>query len=114
MAAKRALTDTLPSSKKLKQATIKMTSWNVSSLSACLKKGFTKIISNISTDILIIQETKMNQSNKDFDKLLISVNKTEFPHQFWNHSKKKKGYSGTAVFSKIKPLNVIYGVGIFR
>ncbi len=83
---------------------MKIISWNVNGIRAVLKKGFTDFVSKENPTILCIQETKAHPDQ--VDELL-----QEYEHHFWN-SADKKGYSGTAVFSKIKPLNVSYGGNI--
>jgi len=85
---------------------MKIISWNVNGIRAVLKKGFTDFVSRENPDILCIQETKAHPDQ--VDELL-----HDYEHHFWN-SADKKGYSGTAVFSKIKPLNVSYGGGILE
>ncbi|MCL2226152.1 MAG: exodeoxyribonuclease III [Oscillospiraceae bacterium] len=82
---------------------MKLVSWNVNGLRACLKKGFSESFSNIGADIFCLQETKMEQGQAELD--------LGGYHEFWN-SAAKKGYSGTAVFSKIPPLSATYGIGI--
>ena len=82
---------------------MKIISWNVNGLRAVLKKGFEDFFNEQSADIFCIQETKMQEGQ-------IEV-KFDGYYQFWN-SAEKKGYSGTAIFSKIKPQNVTYGIGI--
>ncbi|MDO8571937.1 MAG: exodeoxyribonuclease III [bacterium] len=81
---------------------MKLISWNVNGIRAVLGKGFHEFLSEHDPDILCIQETKAHpdQVNLELDGY----------HHFWN-SAVKKGYSGTAIFSKIKPLQVTYGVG---
>ncbi len=81
----------------------KLISWNVNGLRACMKKGFAEFLEAENPDIMCVQETKMQREQATFD----------FPgyHEFWN-SAEKKGYSGTAVFTKEEPLNVTYGIGI--
>lgn len=81
---------------------MKIISWNVNGLRAALKKGFTDFVHKENPDILCIQETK---SPGD----MIETDIKGYEH-YWNHAT-KKGYSGTAVFSKVKPLNVMYGIG---
>jgi hypothetical protein len=108
---KRSLSTTTSPSKKTKLSTIKISSWNVSSLNACLKKGFQDVLNSLSADILVIQETKLNPSNKEFHNTMKAVEKRGYPYQYWAHSTAKKGYSGSAVFSKFEPLKVTYGVG---
>ena len=80
-----------------------MASWNVNGLRACMNKGFMDFFNANNFDILGLQEIKMNREQADFD--------FGAYHQFWN-SAEKKGYSGTAVFSKKEPINVFYGMGI--
>lgn len=82
---------------------MKFISWNVNGLRACLKKGFEEAFYTLNADIFCLQETKMQPGQAEVD----------LPgyHQFWN-SAEKKGYSGTAVFSKLEPLSVTYGMGI--
>ncbi|MBO5955465.1 MAG: exodeoxyribonuclease III [Clostridia bacterium] len=82
---------------------MKFVSWNVNGIRACLEKGFVDIFQNFNADIFALQETKMQQGQAEVP--------TEGYYQFWN-SADKKGYSGTAVFSKRKPLSVTYGIGI--
>ena len=80
----------------------KMISWNVNGLRACMNKGFADFMTAAGADIVCVQETKMQREQASFD----------FPgyHEYWN-SAVKKGYSGTAVFSKTEPLSVTYGLG---
>ena len=78
-------------------------SWNVNGLRACLEKGFLDIFKDFDADIFAVQETKMHPEQAEV--------LTEGYHQYWN-SAEKKGYSGTAVFSKKEPLSVKYGIGI--
>lgn len=82
---------------------MKIISWNVNGLRACVKKGFEDTFRSLDADIFCIQETKLQQGQIDID----------FPgyHQYWNYAE-KKGYSGTAVFAKEEPLNVQYGIGV--
>ena len=82
---------------------LKLISWNVNGLRAVLKKGFEEFFNKIDADIFCIQETKMQEGQ-------VELNFKGY-YQFWN-SAEKKGYSGTAIFSKIKPKNVTYGIGI--
>lgn len=81
---------------------MKLISWNVNGLRACLGKGFLDFFEQEQADIFCIQETKMQPEQAEV--------KTEGYEQFWN-SAVRKGYSGTAVFSKKKPLSAIYGIG---
>ncbi|MAG61123.1 exodeoxyribonuclease III [archaeon] len=83
---------------------LKIISWNVNGIRAVLKKGFEKFVQTHDPDILCIQETKAHPHQ--VDEIL-----DNYEHHYWN-SAEKKGYSGTAVFSKIKPLKVQYGLGI--
>ena len=78
-------------------------SWNTNGLRACLTKGFLDFFQNIDADFFSLQETKLQPEQ-------ISL---ELPgyRQYWN-SAEKKGYSGTAVFTKHEPLNVTYGINI--
>lgn len=80
---------------------MKLISWNVNGIRACIKNGFEAFVQNEDSDILCVQETKAGKD--DVGKIL-----QQFPYQFWN-SAEKKGYAGTATFSKIKPKNVLYG-----
>lgn len=80
---------------------MKFISWNVNGLRAIFKKGFEDYFLNVDADIFAIQETKMQEEQKEFD--------IKNYHEYWN-SAIKKGYSGTLIYSKNKPLNVIYGI----
>lgn len=82
---------------------MKLISWNVNGIRACLTKGFADFFKEIDADIFCIQETKCQPEQVDlkFDGYI----------SYWN-SAERKGYSGTAIFTKEKPLNVIYGIGI--
>ena len=82
---------------------MKLISWNVNEIRAALKKGFMEFFNNENADIFCIQETKMQEGQVELD----------LPGymQYWN-SAEKKGYSGTAIFTKIKPIGVTYGLGI--
>lgn len=82
---------------------MKLISWNVNGLRACLTKGFLDFFKKENADIFCVQETKMQEGQVE-----ICLDGYE---QFWN-SAEKKGYSGTAVFTKIKPLSVQYGIDI--
>ena len=83
---------------------MKLVSWNVAGFRSCLKKGFSDFFTEINADIFCIQETKMQEGQiEDF--------KLEGYTQYWN-SAVKKGYSGTAIFTKEEPLSVRYGLGI--
>lgn len=80
---------------------IKIISWNVNGIRAALKKGFLSFVEKENPDILCLQETKAHPDQ--VDEML-----KNYEHHYWN-SAEKKGYSGTAVFSRIKPLSVMYG-----
>ncbi|MCD8215429.1 MAG: exodeoxyribonuclease III [Clostridiales bacterium] len=82
---------------------MKMISWNVNGLRACVTKGFEDVFKNMDADFFSLQETKLQQGQIDFA--------PEGYYSYWNYAE-KKGYSGTAVFTKIKPLSVSYGLGI--
>lgn len=82
---------------------MKLISWNVNGLRAVVGKGFVDIFNGLDADIFCVQETKLQAGQIDL----------ELPgyEQYWNYAE-KKGYSGTAVFTRVKPLNVTYGLGI--
>lgn len=80
---------------------MKLISWNVNGLRACIKKGFGEFLLSSDADIICVQETKMQESQVDF---------SFDGYQSYFHSAEKKGYSGTCVFTRIKPLNVTYGI----
>ncbi|MBE5779188.1 MAG: exodeoxyribonuclease III [Clostridiales bacterium] len=82
---------------------MKLISWNVNGLRACLGKGFMEYFLKSGADAFCLQETKMVQGQAEFD--------PEGYLQYWN-SAEKKGYSGTAVFTRREPLNVTYGIGV--
>ncbi len=82
---------------------MKLISWNVNGIRACLKNGFQQQFDALDADIFCVQETKAEQGQADL--------KLAGYREYWN-SAEKKGYSGTAVFSKIAPLSVGYGLGI--
>ena len=83
---------------------MKIISWNVNGIRAAIKKGFYDFVKKSNPDIICLQETK---ANKEQVELILP----DYPYQYWN-SADKKGYSGTAIFSKIEPLNVKDGIGI--
>ncbi len=85
---------------------MKLISWNVNGLRAVVNKGFKEFFKEIDADIFCIQETKMQEEQLDENILEIF----EGYNAYWN-SAEKKGYSGTAIFTKQKPLNVTYGIG---
>lgn len=82
---------------------MKLISWNVNGLRACMQKGFLDFFNEVDADIFCIQESKLQEGQIDLD----------LPgyHQYWNYAE-KKGYSGTAIFTKKEPLSVTYGIGI--
>ena len=82
---------------------MKLISWNVNGLRACVQKGFLEYFKEADADIFCLQETKMQPGQLEL----------ELPgyHQYWN-SAEKKGYSGTAVFTRKEPLQVTYGIGV--
>ena len=82
---------------------MKLISWNVNGLRACMGKGFLDFFKEADADIFCVQETKLQAGQIDLD----------LPgyHQYWNYAE-KKGYSGTAIFTKEEPLNVSYGIGM--
>lgn len=82
---------------------MKLISWNVNGIRAVLGKGFMDVFQSLDADVFCLQETKVSAGQAELD----------LPgyHQFWNYSE-KKGYSGTAVFTKKAPLSVSYGMGI--
>lgn len=81
----------------------KLISWNVNGLRACMQKGFPDFFEEIDADIFCLQETKLQEGQ-------ITIDLPGY-HQYWNYAE-KKGYSGTAVFTKEEPLSVTYGIGI--
>src|SRR3989338_10544732 len=87
-----------------RKGNMKILSWNVNGIRAVLNKNFHVSIRKENPDILCLQETKAHPDQ--VDKILL-----EFPHHYWN-SAQKPGYSGTAIFSKIKPLSVHNGIGV--
>lgn len=82
---------------------MKLVSWNVNGLRACVQKGFQDIFREIDADIFCVQETKMQEGQLDLE--------LDGYYQYWNYAV-KKGYSGTAVFTKQEPIGVTYGIGI--
>lgn len=81
---------------------IKLVSWNVNGLRACVNKGFNDFFKESGADIFCVQETKLQEGQ-------IVLEQGEEYMQYWNYAL-KKGYSGTAVFTRIKPLSVRYGI----
>ena len=82
---------------------MKFISWNVNGLRAVMTKGFEDIFKGLDADIFCLQETKLQAGQIDFA--------PEGYHCYWNYAD-KKGYSGTAIFSKVEPVSVTYGMGI--
>ena len=82
---------------------MKMVSWNVNGLRACVTKGFVDIFNKLDADIFCLQETKLQEGQIDLP--------LEGYYQYWNYAE-KKGYSGTAIFTKKEPLAVTNGIGI--
>lgn len=82
---------------------MKLISWNVNGLRACMTKGFMDAFESLNADIFCLQETKLSEGQLAL----------ELPgyHQYWNYAE-KKGYSGTAIFTKEEPLSTAYGIGI--
>lgn len=82
---------------------MKLISWNVNGIRACLQKGFLDFFNEIDADVFCLQETKLQAGQHDL----------ELPgyHQYWNYAE-KKGYSGTAIFTKTEPVSVTYGIGV--
>lgn len=82
---------------------MKCISWNVNGIRACVSKGFMDFFNEIDADIFCLQETKMQEGQLELD----------LPgyHQYWNYAE-KKGYSGTAVFTKQEPISVVNGIGV--
>lgn len=81
----------------------KLISWNVNGLRACVEKGFLDYFKKINAQIFCLQETKLQEGQIQLE--------LDRYYQYWNYAK-KKGYSGTAVFTQIKPLSVNYGIGL--
>ncbi|WP_298042869.1 exodeoxyribonuclease III, partial [uncultured Clostridium sp.] len=82
---------------------MKLISWNVNGIRACVQKGFLDFFKEIDADIFCIQESKCQEGQISLE--------LEGYNQYWNYAE-KKGYSGTAIFTKKKPLSVNYGIGI--
>lgn len=82
---------------------MKLISWNVNGLRAILGKNFMEAFTALDADVFCLQETKLQAGQHDLD----------LPgyHQYWNYAE-KKGYSGTAVFTKVEPISVRYGIGV--
>ena len=86
-----------------KYAIMKLISWNVNGLRACVGKGFSEIFKELDADFFCLQETKMQEGQLDIC--------FEGYKSYWNYAE-KKGYSGTAIFTRHEPLNVSYGIGV--
>ena len=84
---------------------MKLVSWNVNGLRACMGKGFVEVFAAADADLFCVQETKLQQGQIDFA--------PEGYQAYWNYAE-KKGYSGTAVFTRRTPLSVRYGLGILE
>lgn len=82
---------------------MKLISWNVNGIRACVKKGFLDFFKETDADIFCLQETKLQEGQIDLE--------LDGYHQYWNYAE-RKGYSGTAIFTKQEPLSVSYGLGI--
>ncbi len=82
---------------------MKLISWNVNGLRACVKKGFLEYFDGQDADIFCVQETKLQEGQIDLE--------LKGYHQYWNYAV-KKGYSGTAVFTKVEPISVTRGIDI--
>jgi exodeoxyribonuclease-3 len=82
---------------------MKFISWNVNGIRACVTKGFVEYFKEVDADIFCLQETKLQEGQIELD--------LDGYYQYWNYAQ-KKGYSGTAIFTKMKPLNVLYGINI--
>ena len=82
---------------------MKFISWNVNGIRACVQKGFEEFFQQADADIFCIQESKMQEGQLELN--------TPGYYQYWNYAK-RKGYSGTAIFTKKEPISVSYGIGI--
>lgn len=82
---------------------MKLISWNVNGLRACMNKGFKEYFDDVDADIFCLQEIKLSEGQIDFV--------PDGYHAYWNYAE-KKGYSGTAIFAKEEPIAVTYGIGI--
>ena len=82
---------------------MKLISWNVNGIRACVQKGFLDFFNEVDADVFCIQESKMQEGQLELE--------LEGYHQYWNYAE-KKGYSGTAIFTKQEPISVKYGIGI--
>jgi len=82
---------------------MKLISWNVNGIRACVQKGFLDFFKEVDADMFCIQESKVQGGQIELA--------LEGYHQYWNYAE-KKGYSGTVIFTKVEPMNVSYGIGI--
>lgn len=82
---------------------MRLVSWNVNGIRACVQKGFLDFFNEIDADIFCIQESKLQEGQIELE--------LEGYHQYWNYAE-KKGYSGTAIFTKKEPISVAYGIGM--
>ncbi len=82
---------------------MKLISWNVNGIRACVTKGFMDYFKEVDADIFCLQETKLQEGQIELE--------LDGYYQYWNYAE-KKGYSGTAIFTKKKPMNVFYGINI--
>ena len=87
------------------QRPLRLVSWNVNGLRAVMKKGFEEVLASLDADVVALQETKLQEE----DRLKLGFAPAGY-HQVWSHAQ-KKGYSGTAVFSRTEPLQVLHGLG---
>ena len=82
---------------------MKLISWNVNGIRACVNKNFMEFFNKVDADMFCLQETKLQENQIDLQ--------LDGYYQYWNYAK-KKGYSGTAIFTKVEPLKVSYGIGM--
>ena len=82
---------------------MRLISWNVNGIRACLGKGFAESMLSLDADVICLQETKVQEGQVDVP--------LEGYHKYWNYAE-KKGYSGTAIFTRTEPISVSYGIGI--
>ena len=82
---------------------MKFVSWNVNGIRACVQKGFLDFFKEIDADVFCIQESKMQDGQLELA--------LDGYYQYWNYAE-KKGYSGTAIFTKVEPLSVTYGINV--
>ena len=81
----------------------KMISWNVNGIRACVKKGFLDYFEEVDADIFCVQETRVQEGQIDLE--------LRGYHQYWSYAE-KKGYSGTAIFTKQEPISELYGLDV--